>query len=292
MSIPTSGSSIFIKYLAVVLTLVFGMLLDSVDQEDETSAFTKTGALTIKSSSGSSGGLIAALGLSRDNCSEENCPNSGENPTVLQRSLSDSVLKGLCDPEVSVEQYPYDGHKSASEKPADANNPHPSVALAPGVFQTGFPANLSPYQHRAQPELGQVAAPSPNSLTMFPGGQPNLPQNHPMSMLQHPLWQQYGYGTLPPPVPISQNPGMAQLGGMSGQQTQTKPELEQHGKVSLSVQATLEQKKAFEDRPRDLPTLLQQLGLTKYQPTFDEQDVDLQVFLSLTDDDLKEIGIK
>ncbi|KAK7105889.1 hypothetical protein V1264_017212 [Littorina saxatilis] len=42
----------------------------------------------------------------------------------------------------------------------------------------------------------------------------------------------------------------------------------------------------------DLETVLQQLGLTKYLSVFEEQDVDLQVFLSLTDNDLKEIGIK
>lgn len=42
----------------------------------------------------------------------------------------------------------------------------------------------------------------------------------------------------------------------------------------------------------DLATLLDQLGLCKYTSLFLEQDVDLQVFLSLTDNDLKEIGIK
>ena len=47
-----------------------------------------------------------------------------------------------------------------------------------------------------------------------------------------------------------------------------------------------------DDYPRDLRTLLEQLGLTKYMNVFEEQDVDLQVFLSLTDNDLKEIGIK
>ena len=45
-------------------------------------------------------------------------------------------------------------------------------------------------------------------------------------------------------------------------------------------------------RPCDIDTLLRQLGLAKYAPVFDEQDVDLQVFLSLTDNDLKEVGIK
>ena len=43
---------------------------------------------------------------------------------------------------------------------------------------------------------------------------------------------------------------------------------------------------------RDLAALLEQLGLSKYAALFVEQDVDLQVFLSLTDNDLKEIGIK
>ena len=41
-----------------------------------------------------------------------------------------------------------------------------------------------------------------------------------------------------------------------------------------------------------LDDLLEQLGLTKYIPLFKEQDVDLQVFMSLTDNDLKEVGIK
>ncbi|XP_076458051.1 ankyrin repeat and SAM domain-containing protein 3-like [Babylonia areolata] len=43
---------------------------------------------------------------------------------------------------------------------------------------------------------------------------------------------------------------------------------------------------------RDLAALLEQLGVGKYAALFAEQDVDLQVFLSLTDNDLKEIGIK
>lgn len=44
--------------------------------------------------------------------------------------------------------------------------------------------------------------------------------------------------------------------------------------------------------PRNLAEMLNQLGLLKYLDKFEEQDVDLQVFLSLTDNDLKEIGIK
>ena len=49
---------------------------------------------------------------------------------------------------------------------------------------------------------------------------------------------------------------------------------------------------ARSDGPADLKDMLNQLGLLKYLDKFVEQDVDLQVFLSLTDNDLKELGIK
>ncbi|KAK7082237.1 Ankyrin repeat and SAM domain-containing protein 3 [Halocaridina rubra] len=45
-------------------------------------------------------------------------------------------------------------------------------------------------------------------------------------------------------------------------------------------------------QPTDLETLLNQLGLRMYINIFREQDVDLQVFLTLTDQDLKECGIQ
>lgn len=45
-------------------------------------------------------------------------------------------------------------------------------------------------------------------------------------------------------------------------------------------------------QPTDLETLLDQVGLSSYLPVFREQDVDLQIFLTLTDQDLKECGIQ
>uniref|UniRef100_M3YU51 Ankyrin repeat and sterile alpha motif domain containing 3 n=5 Tax=Mustela putorius furo TaxID=9669 RepID=M3YU51_MUSPF len=43
--------------------------------------------------------------------------------------------------------------------------------------------------------------------------------------------------------------------------------------------------------PQDLATLLDQIGCRKYLQVFEEQDVDLRIFLTLTESDLKEIGI-
>lgn len=42
----------------------------------------------------------------------------------------------------------------------------------------------------------------------------------------------------------------------------------------------------------DLNTLLSEIGLAKYASVFEEQDVDFEMFLTLSDNDLKEIGIK
>nr|XP_057917180.1 ankyrin repeat and SAM domain-containing protein 3 isoform X2 [Doryrhamphus excisus] len=43
--------------------------------------------------------------------------------------------------------------------------------------------------------------------------------------------------------------------------------------------------------PKDLPEFLEQLGFSKYLPLLEEQDIDLRIFLTLTENDLKEIGI-
>ncbi|MEQ2192148.1 Protein bicaudal C 1-A, partial [Xenoophorus captivus] len=41
----------------------------------------------------------------------------------------------------------------------------------------------------------------------------------------------------------------------------------------------------------DLPKLLSQLGLIKYIDLFEQQEIDYQTFLTLSDEDLKEVGV-
>ncbi|XP_051878522.1 ankyrin repeat and SAM domain-containing protein 3 isoform X2 [Pristis pectinata] len=43
--------------------------------------------------------------------------------------------------------------------------------------------------------------------------------------------------------------------------------------------------------PKDLPEFLEQIGCLKYLHILEEQDVDLRIFLTLTESDLKEVGI-
>ena len=40
-----------------------------------------------------------------------------------------------------------------------------------------------------------------------------------------------------------------------------------------------------------MPTLLQRLGLEHYQQRFDEEEVDFDTFLTMSESDLKEMGI-
>ncbi|XP_051537982.1 ankyrin repeat and SAM domain-containing protein 3 [Myxocyprinus asiaticus] len=43
--------------------------------------------------------------------------------------------------------------------------------------------------------------------------------------------------------------------------------------------------------PKDLAEFLEQIGFCKYLPLLEEQDIDLRIFLTLTENDLKEVGI-
>ncbi|KAG7248906.1 hypothetical protein CRUP_010570, partial [Coryphaenoides rupestris] len=49
--------------------------------------------------------------------------------------------------------------------------------------------------------------------------------------------------------------------------------------------------KGSELKGSDLPELFSKLGLGKYTDVFQQQEIDLQTFLTLTDQDLKELGI-
>jgi len=77
------------------------------------------------------------------------------------------------------------------------------------------------------------------------------------------------------------NPVIAEAHNSVAVVTQNMAALNGHSATSTST------------RPRcDLQTLLCEIGLAKYASIFEEQDVDFDMFLTLTDDDLKEIGIK
>ena len=60
-------------------------------EEDDSNAFSKTGAITIKSSSSSSGGLIAALGLSRDGSIDSDDQNETNESKQTSKSYNNET---------------------------------------------------------------------------------------------------------------------------------------------------------------------------------------------------------
>ncbi|XP_068182387.1 bicaudal C homolog 2 [Antennarius striatus] len=63
------------------------------------------------------------------------------------------------------------------------------------------------------------------------------------------------------------------------------------GVCSLRRASTCSQRSPSPQMTDDLPELLSQLGLIKYIDVFEEQEIDYQTFLTLSDEDLKEVGV-
>lgn len=194
-------------------------ILDRPDNDEDSNAFSKTGALTIKSGSSSSGGLVAALGISRDNSIDS---DGALDTDDLSRNSSSST--GSLSRELDEAQQ----HNKLPD------HPPAHIGLPPPHVNSDVP--------------GQVYL-MPNSQTAHNDCKLPFEQPYP----GHPLHQHTIQG---------------------------------------NIRTREEQRKIIENRPQDLETLLQQLDLSKYFHVFQDQDVDLAVFLSLTDNDLKEIGIK
>ena len=198
--------------------IIFHILAKAQETEDGGNAFSQTGALTIKSSSSSSGGLVAALGISRDNSVESNDDTNAEKNLKEKSKDSD---KSTVEPSSGAK-----GKVIPSRSEVNSSGKKDSVKEgATGVEE------LDTATLHLQEYIANLAIKSDET------------------------------GGFSEPAPL--DPQRQSTNGSGGG-----------------------------DQVRDLSTLLQQMGLVKYQSAFEEQDVDLQLFLSLTDNDLKEIGIK
>uniref|UniRef100_A0A4W6FZB8 Ankyrin repeat and sterile alpha motif domain containing 6 n=1 Tax=Lates calcarifer TaxID=8187 RepID=A0A4W6FZB8_LATCA len=99
--------------------------------------------------------------------------------------------------------------------------------------------------------------------------------------------KQQGPAQSQPPVPASA-PGLP-LPDISLPDIHSHPSLVASDIHSRRVSTRLAFVFIFSD---ELSSILKKLSLEKYQPIFEEQEVDMEAFLTLTDGDLKELGIK
>ncbi|KAH9515488.1 Ankyrin repeat and SAM domain-containing protein 6 [Bulinus truncatus] len=63
------------------------------------------------------------------------------------------------------------------------------------------------------------------------------------------------------------------------------------GKSADDLPQTLDSLQEKDGHDDELASIMKKLSLEKYNPIFEEQEVDMEAFLTLTDDDLKELGI-
>lgn len=112
---------------------------------------------------------------------------------------------------------------------------------------------------------------------------PNV-KRHPTSVFSG----DYFSYSMPPLKDVSTVPGPVAKGLES---------LNKSGYQALMTQATMERREAITqeqneyERIKDLSTLLKHLGLEKYESNFTEEEVDFETFLTMSEDDLKEVGV-
>ncbi|XP_071176021.1 ankyrin repeat and SAM domain-containing protein 3-like isoform X1 [Mytilus edulis] len=239
------------------------------DPDDDGNAFSKTGALTIKSSSGSSGGLMSALGLSRDNSvdSDDYQPHSsisshdgsigGAMGNLSLGGSTGSLNGSALSPASSIN---FDLQQSKDVRTTNVSQDNSAYKMTPSDILA----------NQGKTTLDNRGNVKPRDIGINYSNQ-NVVNNGATI-------DDYNKKGFP-------NIG-ADFGAQLGQLFPQNPAVR-------SDQPFFKQQEGNNtDHPEDLHTLLEQLSLTKYLPVFEEQEINLEVFLSLTDNDLKEIGIQ
>ncbi|KAL3885199.1 hypothetical protein ACJMK2_025290 [Sinanodonta woodiana] len=321
---------------------------ESCENEEDSNAFSKTGALTIKSSSGSSGGLAAAFGISRENSLDSDDfpryipgahtqswvaslpegssrvdadgssdggfdePDQGRKKTSVKQGSKLEVESGRKKVDVvthdkveQVNSVQYEsGISNISSRPQSAENPQ-TQGLSINNNQTlqilentrskleqignnkNVPSSVFSDSSRSTFEPNIASTPKTESSSKITGSHPAQVDFIPSATLVN------SFNPHPSPLPgmgssIPPPPGFH----VQYEQYQMFPPLPVSVPSASQNAYFPEPRSKGQKQPQDLASLLEQQGLSKYYKMFEEQDVDLQVFLSLTDNDLKEIGIK
>ncbi|XP_050416603.2 ankyrin repeat and SAM domain-containing protein 3 [Patella vulgata] len=362
---------------------------ESYENEEDSNAFSKTGAITIKSSSSSSGGLVAALGLSRDNSLEsDDFPPPCQHTNNLHRNISQGIqqnhygnsmyggvpiatLTPSSSGEDEIDQKhvtndnqtiltPFNPHqrletimgnhsklKQFSSAPSSESK-YDSVqdnlnavrenlkvhcdnieeiktcpVSADLQLETNYRSLVSAFDNHLNSEniwksqMGHIRtdmAYSPD--TRDSGISTNDTEDY--SVAANPLTTGISASlvvdnySLPHDTTVNKHPSVLSntiadnILGVDSAATETVQNI--HTVVASSNMSDVipgdpiipplatgmfpGQPIIPPSYPQDLASLLEKHGLCKYLPIFEEQDVDLTVFLSLTDNDLKEVGIK
>lgn len=290
-------------------------MTDSLDNDEDWNSFSKTGALTIKSNSSSSGGLAAALGISRDNSLDSNEDVPAEVPTPQGPVVGDEQREQLSD-KLPCQRTPADGANGQDECPTQNHISPQSRSLFPSQSTNGSvqwpqaPQDYSLFSQSPSAVFTNYQGPAVNSRDVVntnvsaPVSEANLasdiwrmqintlpaggsaPSKQSVKNVMHDVRPFSNVSTVTADVGPVQQGAQADIRATMAHMPTFHPRA---GQDNLVRNVTLQ---SDDGRPKDLSTLLEQIGMSQYKKTFYQQDVDLQVFLSLTENDLKELGVQ
>ncbi|XP_046369283.2 ankyrin repeat and SAM domain-containing protein 3-like isoform X1 [Haliotis rufescens] len=297
---------------------------ESCEYDDDSNAFSKTGAITIKSSSSSSGGLVAALGLHRESSSDsDELVMSGSHDRKLESRdrMTETQDRKSVSHDRASETRDMTSHdkKSVSHDRTIESHDRKSKSRdqIPGKKTKSHTSNHDRHEQNVpqSPHIesqmenvqisnsSDISSPSFTSRTLSQIGKESDSDSSYSPMTSPSMMRDYGSdkdsaivqdSEFPQdPTPLALRPQCTSQDGRSNSIAYDYlPPLQPRDTPTGLRRPLAETACILPGDPQDLHTLLQQLGLQKYLATFEEQDVDLPVFLSLTDNDLKEIGIK
>ncbi|XP_077985177.1 ankyrin repeat and SAM domain-containing protein 3-like [Glandiceps talaboti] len=228
------------------------------DEHEESTPFCVSGAVTIKSNSSScssTGGLAAALGL---------------------QQLSVDSAEDLDSPAAQTATDTVTAVAAALSVVKAADDTKPAIVTPTSNQQNNINTVQNEDTARQNNNMPQTASSSiPRSVDNVPTSAGNVarPSN---TSISRPIDANI-------PGPVGTNPRPAGTNPLEGINLDA---------YCQNFNQNLPGKTGVEPPFKDLGELLESLNLSKYNHVFDEQDVDLKIFLTLTDNDLKEVGIK
>ncbi|CAH3042171.1 unnamed protein product [Pocillopora meandrina] len=119
---------------------------------------------------------------------------------------------------------------------------------------------------------------------------------NPMSAMSSSLWHKAGRGTAASPTPTVMTVRSAPVEGTSLRKELSYSSLQGHADDTSRSFSSYSRdhypyRHTFNHSEGDVENLLNKLSLEKYQPIFEEQEVDMESFLTLSDGDLSELGV-
>ncbi|XP_070548274.1 LOW QUALITY PROTEIN: ankyrin repeat and SAM domain-containing protein 3-like [Ptychodera flava] len=261
------------------------------DEQEDSTPFCVSGAVTIKSNSSScssTGGLAAALGLqqlSTDSTEEHDAANmaSATQDTQGLSTVAKAAAKLRAVEEAATKATETDS-ASKSAVPVSKSTPAEDSAVATDSARTAAMKPNTPTESANVSSAGVNPAPTPKHA---PDTKEN-PETNPVPQTQHHRVPYQNTANQPTARDVDPRRNMEHR-NIAGQNPLEGINLDAYCK---NFNQNLPGKSGADPPFKDLAELLESLNLSKYYHTFVEQDVDLKIFLTLTDNDLKEVGIK